>query len=381
MAVVYINIGTQKTGTTAIQSFMRENENNLHKQDCSYPYLDLGIEEKYNNRNGQFLVYCGSKQGKMKRQEAKAEVWEKGFSLLAMEAKKYEKIILSDELIWNRTKDIPEFWQKMKQEFEKIGCEVKVIVYLRRQDLFVESLWNQSVKGHPCIDMTFPEYIENQRYAYYPMNYYTRLCEIADNLGRENVIVRVFEKGQFVGEEKSIFSDFFYACGITLSPDFTYEHVERNVAIEGNYIEIKRLANSLASSPVELGWMKGPIEQLNLKTIEKNGKKGKRMFSEQEAKAFMQKYEEENALVAREFLGREDGILFYEPVTGGEVWSVDAEKMNEDMILFFIALLQKEQREIAKLKKKNEELEKKMEQIYRSAIFRGYRKMRGQEEL
>ena len=57
MTTVYISIGTQKTGTTALQTFLGKNNEALHKQNCSYPFMDLNIEKKYDNRNAQFLVW------------------------------------------------------------------------------------------------------------------------------------------------------------------------------------------------------------------------------------------------------------------------------------------------------------------------------------
>ena len=42
MATVYLCIGTQKTGTTSLQYFMRANEGVLKEQGYSYPYMDIG---------------------------------------------------------------------------------------------------------------------------------------------------------------------------------------------------------------------------------------------------------------------------------------------------------------------------------------------------
>lgn len=47
MATVYLCIGTQKTGTTSLQYFMRANEGVLKEQGYSYPYMDIGIPDAY----------------------------------------------------------------------------------------------------------------------------------------------------------------------------------------------------------------------------------------------------------------------------------------------------------------------------------------------
>lgn len=55
MATVYLCIGTQKTGTTSLQYFMRANEDVLKKQSYSYPYMELGMSDAfYKNRNAHF---------------------------------------------------------------------------------------------------------------------------------------------------------------------------------------------------------------------------------------------------------------------------------------------------------------------------------------
>ena len=57
MTTVYLCVGLQKTGTSALQKFLRMNEAELMKQGYCYPLLKLEIDKKYNDRNGHFLVY------------------------------------------------------------------------------------------------------------------------------------------------------------------------------------------------------------------------------------------------------------------------------------------------------------------------------------
>ena len=140
MATVYLAIGTAKVGTTAVQSFLRENEKNLEKQGYCYPFMDLGVEGRLFNRNAHFLIYAAEDVADREEKKEKiAQVRESGFQILDGLAKEFPNIIISDELIWQRSSKKPGFWKNVKAQFEKIGCDVKIIVYLRRQDLFIQS--------------------------------------------------------------------------------------------------------------------------------------------------------------------------------------------------------------------------------------------------
>ena len=57
-----------------------------------------------------------------------------------------------------------------------------------------------------CMTETFEEYIDSGMYEYMPFHYDEGIDRVAQRVGKENLIVRVYEKQQFVGG--SLFSDF-----------------------------------------------------------------------------------------------------------------------------------------------------------------------------
>ena len=80
-----------------------------------------------------------------------------------------------------------------KKEADEQNYQIKVIVYLRRQDKFLLSRWNQSVKQRtshvsemPC-DQYFKMTQEKNEKIY---QYDKKLDEIAKVIGKENLIVR-----------------------------------------------------------------------------------------------------------------------------------------------------------------------------------------------
>lgn len=369
MTTVYISIGTPKTGTTALQSFMRENEERMKQQGYCYPLMRLGISGIYKNRNAQFLIYRTSKGSQQERKEQEVQVRAKGYAILEELARKYPNIVLSDEQIWYRCNQIENFWPDLLENFRKINCRVKVIVYLRRQDQVIQSLWNQLVKMFRKMTKDFKSTLEDHEFDYFPLDYYKQLEEITKYVKKEDLIVRPFERGQFEGEEHSIFSDFFGNIGLKLNDEFTHDTVAKNVGLEGNYIEIKRILNEIPEYRVMNDFMCRPI--LNASTFESRaGRIGKSsMFTFEEQKAFVKKYEESNRKVAMEYLGREDGVLFFEPVKELPVWEVNQDTMYRDILVSVGELFCAQEKRI-------QELEKEVKALRTSLIFRIYWKMR-----
>lgn len=335
MATVYLHIGTSKTGTTALQKFMRKNEEEMKKQGYCYPLMKLGIQALYRDRNAQFLIY-ESIHEKRKKGETSAQhefrVKENGYLQVAEAAKKYENIVLSDEQIWYKSKKEENFWKEMVEDFRKIGCEVKVIVYLRRQDLLVQSLWNQNVKMFRKTEVSFEECVNSDYFDYFPLDYYAHLKEIEKDVGKENLIVRPYERGRFGGSEGSIFSDFFESIGLTLTDKFSKDGIKTNFSLEGNYVEIKRLMNAVPEYRRMRDFMARPVLNGSTYYTLQDENEKTNMFTYEGQVAFLERYEESNRRVAEEYLGRKGEPLFYDGVKPAKTWSVNEERMYRDVI-------------------------------------------------
>lgn len=381
MATVYLCIGTQKTGTTFLQRFMALNEEALNKQGYSYPRLEsLGFYTTYKYRNGHFLAYLSRNESRERNYAEEKKKREEAYELLAQVAKEYPNIVLSDEIIWYQSNKYKGFWQEMVEEFKKINCEVKVVVYLRRQDQVLQSLWNQRVKKMPCITDDFDSWMEEKKYKWFPVDYYAHLKKISDVVGKENLLVRVFERGQFEGEGNTLLSDYLRTIGVELTDDFENGEEEANFGLSGNFIELKRMMNTMPEY-LELNnfmWnemVAASVHQAAQKDFEKTN-----MLSYEEQTSFMQQFEESNRRVAQEFLGRKDGILFREPIRNLPKWKVNQSTMNRDMMTFLVEMFCKYEMEIMDLNARIEELEKRVGITGMgnkgNLVTRGYRKVK-----
>ena len=352
MATIYIHAGTPKTGSTTIQDFLKLNEQELERHGILHPYIDVReIEPKAfrSLRNGDFLVFESFlPQGEREAQEKR--IYQKGFDCIkkiAENAKSTDKILLTDEAIWIRQYRRESFWQNVLKDASEAGCDVKVIVYLRRQDLYAQALWNQSVKYMPHKPWTFSEYLQSRAYQDRRPDYYATLCEMAEVIGKENLIVRVFEKDLSIRSKAGIFEDFLNAMGEEMQPEYRLPERNKNERLDGNFIEIKRVMNKAPSYDIESLRMMYSHFFLKLNQMKKEKKVS--YFSYEEQVEFLKQYEESNRRVAKEFLGREDGVLFTEEIEKLPKWEVNQDTMYEDIIMLFAEIAMAQQKRMDRL--------------------------------
>src|SRR5690606_38704714 len=128
--------------------------------------------------------------------------------------------------------------------------------------------------------------------------------------GLENMIVRVYEKQQL---PDGIFSDFLGAMNTKLDDGYKILLKNRNPSINWDFIEIIRLCNKSCLRQNKFL----PIHTLLIQIFEKMNifdNNGKRLLlSPQQRRDLIEKFADSNEKVAREYLGRSDGRLFYSP--------------------------------------------------------------------
>ena len=313
MATLYLHIGMPKTGTSYIQNFLRANNEVLKQNGYVYPDFGIRFGKIGINRNGHFLVSVirdeNKKRLKKEEQRIENECFDKLFALM----EEYPNAILSEESIWNSGERIrgEGFWTNLKSKLADRGIELKVIVYLRRQDLFIQSFWAQHVKETSLSD-TMHEYIDGKRFKRLKLDYYARLNKICKEIGKENMLVRVYEKNQYTGSEKTIISDFFTTVGLEYNDSYTELERLPNTSLTGVYLETKRQLNKIEGLVERKDYIQDLIKKVVVLNNDVRSISSNEFMSGADAVAFLKRYEESNEKVAREYLGREDGKLFYD---------------------------------------------------------------------
>lgn len=356
MVTLYIHIGTPKTGSTAIQNFLQQNEGELKKNGILHPHIEAeGMGEEFVSfRNGRFLAYHSHKAGDEKRQ-TEDRIYRQGFHSIEKAARVSEKIVITDETIWLRQNEKKNFWKNVKDDAKQAGCEVKVIVYLRRQDLYIQAVWNQAIKCMTRLDQPF-QYFLGKGAKKKNLDYYKTLSEMAEYVGKDNIIVRVYEKKMFL-QSGGIYQDFLEAMGEPMRQEYQLPKEDFNERLDGNFVEIKRIVNQITEyRQMPEDFMYQPILWANkLKQPEKAS-----FFSYEEQVDFLKSYEKSNQLVAQEFLGRADGKLFTEPLERLPKWEINPDTMYQDIILFFGEVSLRQQRQIDELSREVHRLEWEM---------------------
>jgi hypothetical protein len=172
---LYIHIGAHRTATSSIQNFMKKNTDLLPEQGFFNPYAGtrhLGlIKTAFETGVDDVSVDLNQRADK------------KGHPI--------HSICISDEDICSRPDLTP------LKAFDKY-FDVKIVFFLRRQDLWIESWYQQNTKWqwNPSLaHLTFPEFLA-RRSDFFWIDYAERLGHLSSLFGQENILCRSFEKRQ-----------------------------------------------------------------------------------------------------------------------------------------------------------------------------------------
>lgn len=332
---LYLHIGTPKTGTTSIQHFCYNNREVLLQKGYLYPGFPFSYANKGKYRNGLFLeaVFCDNDGIRQREQEE--ENFKSGLQILKELFINNNNIILSDEGIWtacfNRKRGMPLI-RRLKEEAVQSGYNIKIIVYLRRQDDFLLSWYNQVIKHNITTKntLTWEEYFDNYN-KYINLDYLSCLKKLERIFGRENIIARRFDKNYF--KENSLISDFLDIFGIEADNSFQAEenHSEFNKKLSENACEIKRIINGTTTMTVDeirkFEWILREFSPVSEKNYPCS------MMSEEDANNIMKLYELSNHKIAKRYIN--DGKpLFNIGKKRKEKWKKNNIYMADDIIRF-----------------------------------------------
>ncbi|MCV3353314.1 hypothetical protein OJP16_06220 [Campylobacter lari] len=222
----YVHIGIPKTGTTSIQNFLKQNYDLLIREGYLYPKSLRGFEEQYSREWFQHRELASIIK-KSKVSGLTVEDTEK-LKLFREEIFGFQKVIISSELLYDSLIDF-DCILHCKNILKELGFKkIKIIIYLREPAELFQSICSQSIKNcydqHVCFKL--PEYsgILNHR-----CSYSKNLFNWGQVFGKENLIVKLFDKSEFV--EQNLLKDFVSCLGINWNewfviPDKTNESLD-----------------------------------------------------------------------------------------------------------------------------------------------------------
>ena len=198
-----LHIGTPKTGTTAIQGFLAHNRKNLIQQKVLYP--ECGVPE---NQHTALVKSIASPLFDWAHFNKAIDQFDANQYVMDIlrncEINGFNKVILSSEYFWASPsmQAGPAYHLPSPENFDYItnfirSCRdifcifenIKIVVYLRRQDEWFDSFFNQQLKDGFPIPSANELLIGVKNYLLYHAN----LAIWAEYFGKDNLVVRNYD--------------------------------------------------------------------------------------------------------------------------------------------------------------------------------------------
>ncbi len=347
--VIYLHIGTTKTGTSSIQSFLYLNREVLAKKGYSYKRDPVPYDRSLKNRNAMYLNvrklrWFGKPSARQQKRLIAA-----GLKRVSDQLEHCHAVILTDEGLWNYFLRTDCRTLKIIKNFaDRNHAVLKLVVYFRPQEDWLESSYKQNIKkyreGKDCSD--WETYISDPD-KWPSADYYSGLCRMSEIVGKENMIVRIYDRKRFIGGK--VENDFLQAIGLEPSDEYKIGEEEKNTSLNANYIEIKRILNKLDGigniTEKELFHAQSAATDCSASL----SRSGSEVFINPEQKSMLRnRYKEGNQKVLSEYV-HEGDHLFPEPKEK-PVWTKDDPHLFEDTVLMLGYMILNHEKEISRLK-------------------------------
>jgi len=296
---LFLHIGLQKTGTTTIQTFLTQNQSLLAEHGFDYPdpaKVRVGLDDGNHGHLSMCLTgYWRDTGYELSPEEAWGELRDlyhksDGHLLFSYEGLSTPQIIPHLPYIKKMLRGIP----------------IKVIIYLRRQDIFVQSVYKERLKSDERRGFQ-RAYKEGD----YPrlLDFHFILSHWQRCVGKDNVIVRLFERDQLVNRD--VLDDFLHVIKADEIQGFKKVSHHENPTMNRNVLEISRALNAMdikGEKVLSFKWWLNDV----LSVGEAGTFVDHSIISPAVRLAILKDFMSGNERIAREFLGRTDGQLFYE---------------------------------------------------------------------
>lgn len=221
MKTIYLHIGANKTGSSAIQAFLVRNKEKLQQQ--GYHVL------RQTHDNAHYYLSNAFGYGPPLKGVDKERAINETISEIESSGCK-NTIISSEYFILSKSP------QKIRKAFASYN--VKIIIYLRRHDLWFESLYKQAVKTVPRVEWEkgidgYIKYVEQKKSQ--ELSYKKLIMLWEEAFGKENLIIRPYEKESF--RSGSLNRDFATVIGANDGPLEDSGHVV-NKSFPVQYVDI-----------------------------------------------------------------------------------------------------------------------------------------------
>jgi hypothetical protein len=327
-----IHLGSGKTGTTSIQRFLQGNRSRLAEHGYLFPrspgssrHMRFGLmirpdAELTSSRAWRLGDYPSPATFRRQvRRRLFREINRSGLS----------RVILSDEALYLVSDDA---LSRLKRFTDRVAGQVRLVVYLRRQDDHLISRYQQGVKTGGILRLD--EFMQ-ERGATQSYDYFTRLSSWRRLVEPAAFAVRPFERVRF--PDGSLYQDFLDAASIDLRADDFAQTEPQNHSLDAEAVEVLRLLNLCRVE--HAGYRAGDIRNADLiPRLHEHSTGPVISLPEHLLDAFMRQWEDANRAVARHFLHDETGVLFRTPRRTAN--TTTEQRLDPARVDHYIALLE-----------------------------------------
>lgn len=344
---IYLHIGIPKTGTTNIQWFL---ENNYEQLKSEGVFIPTTGGQKCHMLLACFVAPKATEELIKVSNWTHKEIEEKFLNNFHTDifknCKKEDVILISSEKLGSRLQ--PKNIKKIGEVLKTISPNIKVIMYLRRQDKFFTSFYSTRIK------MGYDKKLDIK--AKHHIMDYDRLTQNWENeFGKENIIVRRFEDA--INHEKNLIKDFM--SNIKEINFDTYKMPPlRNPSLDVRQLEFLRLFNLYCPRIRKNG--KRNYTRSDIVPILETFSTGKNIsLTEKDFTQIIQTYKDSNKKVAKKYFNEEQ--LFK---TDNYVFASENDLLTlKDAILFFVKIWKVKYKQLKWHKRKNELLREEVKQL------------------
>lgn len=302
-----LHIGTGKTGTSSLQSFLDRNRERLADAGFLYP-RSIG-----RTRHAQFGLWLRPDE-ELGRAIRDRRPGTRAFDDLSQMRREVPRrlleecdrtglpnLLISDEGLFGSSVTALE---RLRQFTDEHTSGVRVVCYLRRQDELLVSHYQQVVKVNATRTLA-ARVAERDLSGTY--DYHARLRDWLAVLEPDELVIRRFERDRF--RNGSLYDDFVDAVGLGIPTDDLPPR-DLNESLDADAVELLRLLNLYRR---EQGPSDLPENRVLVPELSRLSTGPTLTLPEAELDRFMARWADSNARVARELLGEKDGELFGPP--------------------------------------------------------------------
>jgi hypothetical protein len=306
MKKAILHIGTEKTGSTSIQQFLFQNRTRLSKMGYLFP-------ETAGYLSNRKLVVYGKRAPEADLAEVPLDVndprelaqWKESFVLKHCEEilqfhsrhKNNSTVVYSSEHLQSRLTTTDEI-KSVARLLRPLYDEMRVVVYLRRQDRYAMSAHSTAIRGGNSNSFSFENV--NGQGPYY--NYRELLQNWSGVFGEAAIDVRIFEKGRL--QDGDVVCDFRNAMAVDPAAEGLKMPPAENEALSYTAQVILRKFNALPATDWRLTG--NDATQARSFLLEKlqsvNDEFGKQLPSRKSADTFYAQFRQDNQWIADRWL-------------------------------------------------------------------------------